>query len=478
MPLAYGYDGADQLTSETSTGGASGAPPTLGYTYDSNGNRKTQTQNGQPLQSFTYDAHDKLTSGTSGSETDSYDAMGSETSTTIGGGTYRETYDDEDRLTSLTTPGGITDSFTYNGLGLRVTKTDSTGSYAYVCDGTSAGSPVLTDGAALYTPGLSENRGRASRYYSNDKMGNLWTIDGSSKSEAYYQDTTGFGTNTATSGAPLTPFGYGGGNGCQTDADTGLILMGHRYFDTRIGRFISQDPIGDGDNWYAYAGNSPTNEVDPEGLDPSDIPGFQGQPTGFWPDGEPYFVPNGGPETSATPDDPSSYVYDLDSYGYTGGNGPNTEPASQGGEGSSGTDWAGEVDNWVTFGTVTNAGNVAGLYDSGKASRGAAIAAGALAVGAVLATGGSDGADVEAEDEFKAEDYLTTELIKKARNIPIKQGEGLARDYSGKASNWLKKSTEVFQHPGTGEDVEIHWFQNTRDNIGKILIKWKFDPYE
>jgi YD repeat-containing protein len=42
----YGYDGADQLTSETSTG--SYPPPTVGYTYDSNGNRKTQTQNGQP----------------------------------------------------------------------------------------------------------------------------------------------------------------------------------------------------------------------------------------------------------------------------------------------------------------------------------------------------------------------------------------------------------------------------------------------
>ena len=53
----YGYDGADQLTSETSTGGT--PPPTLAYTYDSNGNRKTKTVNGAQVQAFTYDAHDK-----------------------------------------------------------------------------------------------------------------------------------------------------------------------------------------------------------------------------------------------------------------------------------------------------------------------------------------------------------------------------------------------------------------------------------
>ena len=43
--------------------------------------------------------------------------------------------------------------------------------------------------------------------------------------------------------------------------------MGHRYYDTRIGRFITQDPAGDGDNWYAYAGNNPVNATDPDGLE-------------------------------------------------------------------------------------------------------------------------------------------------------------------------------------------------------------------
>ncbi len=190
------------------------------------------------------------------------------------GQTNTYTYDDEDRLTRLSqSPSGIVNTYVYNGLGLRVGMTDSQGTHIYLCDGTSPGSPVLSDGFAVYTPGLSEHRGGASLYYDNDRLGNLWTVDGTSKNQLYYQDTTGFGTLTANAGAGTTPFKFGGGNGCQTDGDTSLVLMGYRYYDSRVGRFLTQDPAGDGDNWYAYADNSPTNEIDPGGLMSAPVPG-------------------------------------------------------------------------------------------------------------------------------------------------------------------------------------------------------------
>jgi len=263
----YAYDGANQLVSET--GGGTYAPPTYAYTYDHNGNRLTQSSNGTQVQSFTYDAHDKLSTGTFGNEREGYDKNGSETNNTLTGAVF--TYDDEDRLVQAAYPGpGITDSFTYNGLGLRVGKTDSTGSYSYVCDGASPGSPVLSDGHAVYTPGLSERRDGVTTFDSFDRLGNLWTVDGTASqyNQTYYQDTTAFGSGQGMGigGTDASPFKFGGANGCQSDGDTGLVLMGHRYYDTRIGRFISQDPAGDGDNWYAYAGNSPTNNVDPTGL--------------------------------------------------------------------------------------------------------------------------------------------------------------------------------------------------------------------
>jgi len=258
----YGYDGADHLTRET---GSNGYPP-LSYTYDHNGNRLTQTNNGSVVQQFSYDAHDKLTSGTAGNESDTYDLNGNETRLTLGGSVYQFVYDEEDRLVQGLYPG-VTDTFTYNGLGLRVGKQDSTGSYSYLCDGASPASPVLWDGQAVYTAGLSERRGGVSSFSDFDRLGNLWTVDGAAGAvQLYYQDTTGFGTPLSAAGNVGTPFRFGGGNGCQTDADIGLVLMGHRYYDTRIGRFISQDPAGDGDNWYAYAGNDPVNGTDPSGL--------------------------------------------------------------------------------------------------------------------------------------------------------------------------------------------------------------------
>jgi uncharacterized protein RhaS with RHS repeats len=42
-----------------------------------------------------------------------------------------------------------------------------------------------------------------------------------------------------------------------------------RYYDPKIGRFISEDPIGfaGGDvNFFAYVGDKPANQVDPAGL--------------------------------------------------------------------------------------------------------------------------------------------------------------------------------------------------------------------
>ena len=267
----YLYDGADQLTGEV--GGGTYATPTLGYTYDHNGNRLTQTSGGSQVQGFTYDAHDKLTGGTN--ETATYDPNGNLKSDTLTGQTF--TYDDEDRLTGISGPGAggaaYTDTFRYNGLGLRVGKTDTTGTYSYLCDGASPGAAVLSDGHAVYTPGLSENRAGAVTYPAFDRIGNLWTQDASPKSQTFYQDFTGFGSLTALGGTNASPFRFGGGLGCQSDADTGLVLMGHRYFDPRLGRFITQDPAGDGDNWYSYADNSPVNEVDPDGLMSAPVPG-------------------------------------------------------------------------------------------------------------------------------------------------------------------------------------------------------------
>jgi len=75
---------------------------------------------------------------------------------------------------------------------------------------------------------------------------------------------------TSSSGTHQGPFGYGGPYGYQTDPDTGLMLLGHRFYDPSVGRFLTRDPIKDGRNWYGYGGGygNPVNSVDPDGLHP------------------------------------------------------------------------------------------------------------------------------------------------------------------------------------------------------------------
>jgi RHS repeat-associated protein len=57
--------------------------------------------------------------------------------------------------------------------------------------------------------------------------------------------------------------------GREWDAETGLYYYRARYYDPKIGRFLSEDPIGaegEDTNLYAYVQNRPTVLTDPTGL--------------------------------------------------------------------------------------------------------------------------------------------------------------------------------------------------------------------
>jgi RHS repeat-associated protein len=74
-----------------------------------------------------------------------------------------------------------------------------------------------------------------------------------------------YGMVTGSAGTWKGPFGYSGGAGYQED-ETGLQLLGHRYYDPSTGRFLTRDPIKDGRNWYVYCDSNPLSRIDVDGL--------------------------------------------------------------------------------------------------------------------------------------------------------------------------------------------------------------------
>ncbi len=73
-----------------------------------------------------------------------------------------------------------------------------------------------------------------------------------------------------TSSSPEVRVGY---TGHEQENDFGLVNMGGRFYDPKIGRMLSQDPMAapgfaDNLNAYSYVMNNPMTLVDPSGFDP------------------------------------------------------------------------------------------------------------------------------------------------------------------------------------------------------------------
>jgi RHS repeat-associated protein len=183
--------------------------------------------------------------------------------------------------TEITYLSTSTNSFSYNAFGARVSKTDSSGTSTYARNGVSVVAPVLTDGTLTYTPSISSCDGTSSTWSHGDIKNSLrQTAENETTSATKHYDA--FGNETTSTGTWQGPFQYGGAFGYQTDSDSGLKLLGHRYYDSSTGRFLSRDIAKDGGNWYQYCRNNPARFVDSSGLAPS-IAGLRPP----WLDGKP-----------------------------------------------------------------------------------------------------------------------------------------------------------------------------------------------
>jgi len=100
-------------------------------------------------------------------------------------------------------------------------------------------------------------------YIRTDYHGNVADINTYSGTVIQTYKYDAYGNVTEQTGTDENPFAYCGE---YYDEETGFIYLRNRYYDPSLGRFITEDPVKDGNNWYVYCGGNPVVFTDPWGL--------------------------------------------------------------------------------------------------------------------------------------------------------------------------------------------------------------------
>src|SRR6185437_4357216 len=261
----YVYDADGRLTQVTRDGNI-----TERYGYDANGNRVSRQLGGNPAEPASYDAQDRLLQ--QGTVTYQLDADGFLAQR----GPDSFSYSARGELLSATV-GGETITYSYDGLGRRVSRTSSAGTTQYLY-GSPANAFLLTqvrDPAGVLTTlfydagGLlfALDRAGARFYVSTDEVGTPRLVTDSTGHAVRMLEFDSFGGAMSDSNPAFDlPIGFGGG---LADASTGLVRFGFRDYDPAAGRWTARDPVrfvGGQGNLFAYASNDPVNLRDPLGL--------------------------------------------------------------------------------------------------------------------------------------------------------------------------------------------------------------------
>ncbi len=178
----------------------------------------------------------------------------------------RYDYDNFNRLRSVRNENTNV-SYEYLPDGMRKNKTVNGVTTSHIWDGENIVSDITNGNKTKYLRGInliSLQNDNNTYYYHFDGHGDTKAL--SINDEIISYDYDAFGNQLGnTDIANINPFRYCGE---YYDAETGNIYLRNRYYDSETGRFITEDPIRDGYNWYVYCGNNPIMFVDPSGENP------------------------------------------------------------------------------------------------------------------------------------------------------------------------------------------------------------------
>ena len=226
---------------------------------------------------FSYDKNGNLTSrGTSAAWNDTngtYDYSSSD------GELWQYEYDLSNRMTrvmfSENGKNGLKNkaSYTYDYRGLLVRKvTEEYVEYReYTLDGKllfSEKGDEITDyiykSNTIFAEIRKEGSSEAVYYHHTDNLGTTEAITDNNGNVVWEAEYEAFGSVLNQNGTKVFTASF---TGKMYDAEAGMYYFNARWYDSEIGRFITEDPARDGIDWYAYCNNNPLRYTDPDGLE-------------------------------------------------------------------------------------------------------------------------------------------------------------------------------------------------------------------
>jgi len=160
-------------------------------------------------------------------------------------------------------------SYTYNGDGLRTSKTVNATKNSFTWD-RAEGLPLLAyDGTTyyIYAAGgapLEQITGTSVSYFHTDQQGSTRALTDQNGNVVATYTSDAYGNPAASSGVVSTPLRY---DGEYRDTETGFLYLRARYYDPTNAQLLTRDPAYSLTRAaYAYVGGNPLNANDPSGL--------------------------------------------------------------------------------------------------------------------------------------------------------------------------------------------------------------------
>ncbi|MBE2257088.1 MAG: RHS repeat protein [Ignavibacteria bacterium] len=273
----FTYDGAGRIIGISNKLANGNIISEYTFTLDNVGNHLSVSQSEQfqnPVlnstsKNLTYNSANRIIND--GANSYSFDANGNLLQKS-GSSTSNYGYDAENRLTNMS--GEYSAGYSYDLFGNRRYSNINGNIKKYILDINNPLPRVLMEtdnnGNVLnyYVYGLELisriKPNNTTHYYHSDFRGSVIAITDASQTITHKYQYGAFGEILQRTELDANPFKYVGSFGVMEEG-TGLYFMRARYYDAKIGRFISEDPIWD-INLYPYADNSPMVKIDPKGL--------------------------------------------------------------------------------------------------------------------------------------------------------------------------------------------------------------------